>query len=101
MKSAGMAQVTNRKRPGKQWISVSMVTSKLWGEKGKESMSHGLKGERMMRRGCGSYLFTQQAVMERQYWFVCLFLCFFVCFCFLGPHLRYMEVPRLGVQSEL
>ena len=37
----------------------------------------------------------------------CLFLCFFcfVLFCFvfvfLGPHLWRMEVPRLGVQSEL
>ena len=36
-----------------------------------------------------------------------LFLSFFVfvfvfCFClFLGPHLRHMEVPRLGVPSEL
>ena len=25
----------------------------------------------------------------------------FVCFCFLGPHLHHMEVPRLGVTSEL
>ena len=25
----------------------------------------------------------------------------FVCFCFLGPHTWHMEVPRLGVQSEL
>ena len=25
----------------------------------------------------------------------------FVCVCFLGPHLRHMEVPRLGVESEL
>ena len=24
-----------------------------------------------------------------------------LCFCFLGPHLRHMEVPRLGVQLEL
>ena len=34
--------------------------------------------------------------------FVCLFL--FVCLsfcCFFGPLLRHMEVPRLGVQSEL
>ena len=23
------------------------------------------------------------------------------CFCFLGPHLWHMEVPRLGVESEL
>ena len=26
---------------------------------------------------------------------------FFFSFCFLGPHLQHMEVPRLGVQSEL
>ena len=25
----------------------------------------------------------------------------FVCFCFLGPHLWHMEVPRLGAESEL
>ena len=32
----------------------------------------------------------------------CLFVCFlFVCFCFLGPHPRHMEVPRLGVELEL
>ena len=31
------------------------------------------------------------------------FVLFFVCLasCFLGPHLRHIEVPRLGVQSEL
>ena len=23
------------------------------------------------------------------------------CLCFLGPHLQHMEVPRLGVKSEL
>ena len=26
---------------------------------------------------------------------------FLFLFCFLGPHLRHMEVPRLGVQPEL
>ena len=25
---------------------------------------------------------------------------FFVLFCFLGPHLRHMEVPRRGIESE-
>ena len=31
-----------------------------------------------------------------------LFLvCLFVCFAFLGPHLWYLEVPRLEVESEL
>ena len=25
---------------------------------------------------------------------------FFLCFGFLGPHLQYIEVPRLGVESE-
>ena len=29
------------------------------------------------------------------------FLSFLFLFCFLAPHLRHMEVPRLGVQSEL
>ena len=28
------------------------------------------------------------------------FLFFFCFFCFLGPHLRHMEVPRLGVELE-
>ena len=28
-------------------------------------------------------------------------LFFFFCFCFLGPHLQHMEVPRLGVELEL
>ena len=26
---------------------------------------------------------------------------FWFCFCFSGPHLQHMEVPRPGVQSEL
>ena len=26
---------------------------------------------------------------------------FFVLFCFLGPHPRHMEVPRIGVELEL
>ena len=29
------------------------------------------------------------------------FLTYFLFFCFLGPHPRHMEVPRLGVQLEL
>ena len=36
--------------------------------------------------------------------FPCLFFFFFFFFyfsCFLGPHPRHMEVPRLGVESEL
>ena len=31
---------------------------------------------------------------------LCKFICHYL-FIFLGPHLRHMEVPRLGVQSEL
>ena len=30
-----------------------------------------------------------------------LFFPFFFFFCFLGPHLRHMEVPRLGVKLQL
>ena len=33
--------------------------------------------------------------------YVILFLSLCFCFCFLGPHLWHMEVPRLGVKSEL
>ena len=34
--------------------------------------------------------------------FTLLFLFFyFLFFCFLGPHLQHMEIPRLGVESEL
>ena len=29
------------------------------------------------------------------------FFFFFGLFVFLGPHMRYMEVPRLGVKLEL
>ena len=29
------------------------------------------------------------------------FILFYFIFCFLGPHLRHMEVPRLGVKSDL
>ena len=30
-----------------------------------------------------------------------LFVCLFVVFCFLGPHPQPMEIPWLGVESEL
>ena len=29
------------------------------------------------------------------------YLIFFILFLFLGPHPQHMEVPRLGVESEL
>ena len=32
---------------------------------------------------------------------VCFGYVCFACFCFLGPHLKHMEVPRLGVEWEL
>ena len=32
---------------------------------------------------------------------VFIFIYFFLSFVFLGPHLRHMEVPRIGVESEL
>ena len=31
---------------------------------------------------------------------LCFLFRFFVFFCFLGPHLRHIEVPRLGVELE-
>ena len=43
---------------------------------------------------------------SRVLWELCVCVCvcvfgFFVLFCFLGPHTQHMEVPRLGVTSEL
>ena len=35
------------------------------------------------------------------FYFLNFFVFFFFFFAFLGPHLRHMEVPRLGVESEL
>ena len=32
---------------------------------------------------------------------LCVFVCFLAFFAFLGLHLGHMEVPRLGVKSEL
>ena len=31
----------------------------------------------------------------------CFFFLFYFLFFFLGPHLQHIEVPRLGVESEL
>ena len=35
------------------------------------------------------------------YCLVCLGNFLFVCFCFLGPYLQHVEIPRLGVKLEL
>ena len=40
-------------------------------------------------------------VIFQRCWFFLFFFCLFVCFCFLGPHLRHMEIPRLGVELKL
>ena len=37
----------------------------------------------------------------REFFFFFFFFFFFVLLPFLGPHLRHMEVPRLGGESEL
>ena len=39
---------------------------------------------------------SQDYIYADIYFFACLFV-----FAFLGPHLQHMEVPRLGVESEL
>ena len=41
----------------------------------------------------GARLYPQLLALDRSYY---LFI-----YCFLGPHPQHMEVPRLGVQSEL
>ena len=46
-------------------------------------------------------LFFYQVFQKCTIVFPFIWFCLFVCFCLLGPHLRHVEVPRLGVQSEL
>ena len=50
-----------------------------------------------------SFISFIHAFMKPRFLFVCLFwfFLFFFFFVFLWPHLCHMEVPRLGVKSEL
>ena len=41
-------------------------------------------------------MFQEDFIMDTEIWFSYLCVCVF-----LGPHLQHMEVPRLGVKSEL
>ena len=47
---------------------------------------------------CGTFL---ALILIKVSWFFVSNLFFFLFFLFLGLHLQHMEVPRLGVQSEL
>ena len=49
------------------------------------------------RRFCSDFL---GCFLSDFHFFIFLF-CFVLFLVFLGPHLRHMQVPRLGVQSEL
>ena len=42
-----------------------------------------------------------QSIWHKIFNFFIFFKFFFKFFCFLGPHPKYMEVLRIGVQSEL
>ena len=49
-----------------------------------------------------SYIYTSVLNKQMQRTFCkAIFTLLFLFFCFLGLHLRYMEVPSLGVESEL
>ena len=71
--------------------------------------SHSTRGRSLSSRIDGTTLSTQgysvSAIPARQSWdtFQLLkpFYFYFVFFCFLGPRPQHMEVPRLGVSSEL
>ena len=43
--------------------------------------------------------FCSQVSLNQVFYYVIVF--WFVLFCFLVPHLQYMEVPRLGTELEL
>ena len=47
---------------------------------------------------------TRAPILFKYIGFFCLHCCLFVVvvvFCLSGPHLQHMEVPKLGVKSEL
>ena len=52
-------------------------------------------------RGNGEFLFNGDRVLVWENKKFCFFFFFFFFLIFLGPHLRHMEVPRVGVESEL
>ena len=56
------------------------------------------------QRSEGSVGSTLHMSGERTFWeeeTANLFLSFFLLFCFLGPCLQHMDIPRLGIESEL
>ena len=64
------------------------------GSKGGDALST------MLSLYLGRILFVGSFVLT--YFFVCVGVCFFFVFLpFLGPLPEHMEVPRLGVQTEL
>ena len=62
------------------------------------------KNKLPLSTGCkiGSRIYCTPRRIWPIFWFGFGFcFCFCFCFCFLGPYPQHMEVPRLGVESEL
>ena len=53
-----------------------------------------------MAEGLEKLIIIVQVLLEATQHHSCIFIYLFI-FCFLGPHLQYMEVPSLGVKSKL
>ena len=68
----------------------------------RQSVSAGDSNWAFLQRKCISERegLLRGVCLEEKFWVFFLFVCLFV-FCFLGPHLRHMEFPRLGVQLDL
>ena len=70
-----------------------------------EQTAHPVQGEELMRLETREVLCSVKScdMSVTCLFCVCRVFCLFVffCFCFLGPHPGHMEVPRLGVKSEL
>ena len=80
------------------WSSSVLVLFSLPGKKKKKKKKKWKKNELEKKIFCPKgILFCVFKIHLKLYLFIYLFL----SFVFLGPHLRHMEVPRLGVQSEL
>ena len=58
----------------------------------------GRKEKDVLSRVVAVEVVRRDQILKKIYIYIYIYICIF---CFLGPHLQHMEVPRLGVESEL
>ena len=87
-------------RPGKLWPSDRLTAESS--ERGPQTSSISITLELLemliLRPQSQAYRITHSGSGASS---VSCFFCFLFFVFFLGPHLQHMEVPRLGIKSEL